>query len=119
MQYLLLINSDEKLWDTLPPAEQEKLFGEHLALAEDLRRRGQLIAGEALQPVSTAVTVRVQDGRSVVTDGPFAETKEQIGGFYLIEARDMNEALAIAARVPQPGTGSVEVRPILPMPAGG
>lgn len=119
MQYLLLINSDEKLWENLPAAEQERIFGGHMALAEDLRRRGQFIAGEALQPVSTAVTVRVAEGRSVVTDGPFAETKEQIGGFYLIEARDLNEALAIAARVPQPGAGSVEVRPILPLPAGG
>jgi len=118
MKYLLLINTDEKLWDSVAPAEQERVIGEHFALAEELRRRGQLIAGEALQPVSTAVTVRIVEGRSVVTDGPFAETKEQIGGFYFIEARDLNEALAIAARIPQPGSGSVEVRPILTFPGG-
>jgi hypothetical protein len=119
MKYLCLVNTDEKLWDALPAAEQERLIGDHFAFAEELRRRGQYLAGEALQPVSTAVTVRVRDGRTVMTDGPFAETKEQIGGFYLIEARDLNEAVALAARIPQPGSGSVEVRPVLEFPAGG
>ena len=119
MKYLLLVNSDEKLWETVPAAEQERVIGEHFALVEDLRRRGQYLAGEALQPVSTAVTVRVQNGRAVTTDGPFAETKEQIGGFYLIEARDLNEAVALAARIPHAGSGSVEVRPVMEFPAGG
>lgn len=113
MRYLLLICNDEKAWDALPAAEQERITGEHMAFAEDLRRRGQFVAGEALQPTATATTLRVQRGQLLTTDGPFAETKEQLGGFYLVEARDLNEALQLAARVPMPGFGCVEVRPIV------
>ncbi len=113
MKYLCLICTEEKAWDALPVAEQERIIAEHLAFADDLRRRGQYLAGEALQPVATATTVRVQRGKLVTTDGPFAETKEQLGGFYLIEARDLNEAIQLASRIPTPGFGSVEVRPVL------
>jgi len=116
MKYLLMICNKEKAWDALPSADQERVIGEHLAFGEDLRRRGQYLAGEALQPVATATTVRTQRGKLVTTDGPFAETKEQLGGFYLVEARDLNEAIQLASRIPQPGFGCVEVRPVLDIP---
>jgi hypothetical protein len=113
MKYLCLICSDENRWETLPAAEQERVVGEHLAFAEELRRGGHYLAGEALQPTPTARTVRVVPGGApLITDGPFAETKEQFGGFYLIEARDLDEATALAARIPMPGFGCVEVRPV-------
>lgn len=117
MKYLLMVCNEEKAWDALPAADQERVIGEHLAFAEDLRRRGQYLAGEALQPVATATTVRVQRGKLVTTDGPFAETKEQLGGFYLVEARDLNEAIQLAGRIPMPGFGCVEVRPVLDFPS--
>ena len=113
MKYLLMIYTDEKAWDALPAAEQERVVGEHLAFAGDLRRRGQYLAGEALQPVATATTVRIQRGKLVTTDGPFAETKEQLGGFYLVEARDLNEALQLAGRIPTPCGDVIEVRPVV------
>lgn len=112
MKYMLMIYTDEKAWAALSPAGQKRVIGEHLAFAEDLRRRGQYIAGEELQPSTTATTVRIQRGRPVPTDGPFAETKEQLGGFYLVEARDLNEAIQLAGRIPMPGTDGVEVRPV-------
>lgn len=113
MKYLLMICNDEKAWEALPAAEQERIVSEHFVLIDDLRRRGQYVAGEALQSVATATTVRVQRGKLVTTDGPFAETKEQLGGFYLVEARDLNEAIQIAGRIPMPGFGCVEVRPVI------
>lgn len=113
MKYLLLIYTEEKAWDALPPAEQKRVIGEHQAFAEDLGRRGQLLAGEALHPVATATSVRVQRGKVIATDGPFAETKEQLGGFYLIEARDLNEAIQLAGRIPAPCGDCIEVRPVL------
>lgn len=113
MKYLLMIYTEEKVWDALPPAEQERVVGKHLAFAADLRRSGRYLAGEALQPVATATTVRVQRGKLVTTDGPFAETKEQLGGFYLVEARDLNEAIQLAGRIPAPCGDSIEVRPVL------
>lgn len=119
MKYLCLICNDEKAFDALPAAEQERVVAEHQAFAAELQQRGQLIAGEALQPVSTAVTVRIAGGKSVVSDGPFAETKEQMGGFYLIEARDLTEATQIAQRIPHAGFGSVEVRPVWEIPTSG
>lgn len=89
--------------------------GECLACDRELRARGQCVASEALEPVAAAVTVRVRDGRHSVTDGPFAETKEQLAGFYLIQARDLNEAIQIAAKIPPAQVGCVEVRPIRPI----
>ncbi len=88
-------------------------MNEHLAYDEELRESGHLIATEALQSVKTAATIRVWDGNLSVTDGPFAETKEQLGGFYLIEAHDFNEAIRVASRIPSAHLGSIEVRPIL------
>lgn len=113
MRYLLMIYTSEKAWDALPPAEQERVIGEHMAFAEDVRRSGRFLAGEALQPVATATSVRVQRGKVVTTDGPFAETKEQLGGFYLIEARDLNEAIQLASRIPAPCGDCIEVRPVI------
>jgi hypothetical protein len=113
MQYLLLIYSSEAAWAAMSKEETGKLYGEYYAFTEDIRKSGHYVGGNPLQPTSTASTVRVRDGKRAVTDGPFAETKEQLGGYYLVEAKDLDEAIAIAARVPGAKVGSIEVRPIL------
>ena len=113
MKYLCLIYDDEKVWEAMPSAESDAYMAEYFAFTEGIRASGQYLAGEALQPVATATTVRIRDGRVSTTDGPFAETKEQLGGFYLIEARDLNEAIQVAARIPSARVGSVEVRPVV------
>ena len=113
MRYLCLIYEDEKRWETMPAAESEAVLGEYFAFTDGIRANGQLVAGEALHPTHTASTVRVRNGRLSTTDGPFAETKEQLGGFYLVEARDLNEAIQIAARIPAARTGSIEIRPVV------
>ncbi len=105
MKYLCLVYGDEALLANHDDREC-------MACAESLQRSGHLVAGAALQPVATAATVRVRNGEVAVTDGPFAETKEQLAGFYLLEARDLNEALEKAAKIPPVRIGSVEVRPI-------
>jgi hypothetical protein len=108
MKYLCLVYGEEQKIGELDDREC-------LACDTELRARGQCIASEALEPVATATTVRIRNGRLTVTDGPFAETKEQLAGFYLIEARDLNEAIQIAAKIPPAEVGSVEVRPIRPI----
>jgi hypothetical protein len=116
MRYRLLIYTEET--DAAPPPDVAE--ASHIAYAEftaDIKRRGLFQAGEALTPTSTATTVRVVDGETVATDGPFAETKEALGGFYLIEARDLDEAIEVAARIPAARFGCVEVRPIWELPA--
>ena len=116
-QYLLLIYDNEAAWTDIPAPEQERLFGAYMALAHDLRDKGQLRGGEALERASTATCLRKQGGKIVHTDGPYAETKEQLGGFFLVEAKDLDEALAIAARIPSVDVkGTIEVRPIMPTP---
>jgi hypothetical protein len=112
MKYLCLIYSDETHLNGLSESEWDGLVGECLEADEELRRSGHALAAEALQPVHTATTVRVRNGRLSATDGPFAETKEQLGGFYLIEARDLNDAIQVAARIPAARRGSIEVRPV-------
>jgi hypothetical protein len=112
MKYLCLIYSDEKSLDARPESEWGGVVSECLAVDDELRKSGHVIASEALQPVHTATTVRVRNGRLSTTDGPFAETKEQLGGFYLIDARDLNDAIQVAARIPAARWGSVEVRPV-------
>ena len=112
MKYLCLVYYDEQTLDAMPRDEFAVFSQEHVALDEDLIKNGHSIAAEALQPVQTAVTVRMRNGKLSTTDGPFAETKEQLGGFYLIEAADLNEAIQIAARIPSARLGSIEVRPI-------
>ncbi|QXP82918.1 YciI family protein [Methylococcus sp. ANG] len=112
MKYLCLAYEEEKTLNDLSRDEWDVLRGETLAYVDELQKSGHLLAANALQSVRTATTVRVRNGRLSVTDGPFAETKEQLGGFFLIEARDLNEALHIASRWPSARLGSIEVRPI-------
>lgn len=115
MQYLLMIYENERILGEMPTADRDAVMGEYFAFTRSLRETGKLLGGNPLKPVATATTVRVRDGRAVVTDGPFAETKEQLGGYYLIEATDLDEARAIAARIPSAKWGSIEVRPIQPV----
>jgi hypothetical protein len=111
MKYLCLIYENEKNWETMPPAESEVIMNEYFTFTADIQKNGKLVAGEALQPTVTATTVRVRNGKVSTTDGPFAETKEQLGGFYLIEAKDLNDAIQVAAKIPSARLGAVEVRP--------
>ena len=116
MKYLLLIYENEAVGNGLSEAEQGKIFQEYMDYSKRIRKSGNYIGGEALQPVSTATTVRVKNGKTLTTDGPFAETREQLGGFFLVEAKDLDEAIALAAGIPGSRTGSIEVRPIMPTP---
>jgi hypothetical protein len=116
MRYMLLIYDVEAEWAAMTQEEKGKVFGEYMAFTEDMKARGAYIAGAPLQPTATATTVRVREGRAATTDGPFAETREQLGGYYLVEAKDLDEALAFAARIPGARVGSVEVRPVLEVP---
>ena len=112
MKYLCLIYDDEKKWETMSKAESDAYMGEYFAFTEGVKTSGHDLGGNALQPVQTATTVRSRNGKLSTTDGPFAETKEQLGGYYLIEARDLNDALQVAQKIPSVRTGSIEVRPI-------
>ena len=117
MRYLLLIYNTEPT-EAVP---EEQMAGEqnaYNAFTAAIREAGQFEAGEALQPTSTATTVRVDNGRTITTDGPFAETKEQLGGFYLVDCRDIDEAIELAARIPGATHGSIEIRPIWDLPSG-
>ncbi len=116
MQYLLLIYGSESRWDKVSGSEREKTLQEFGAFTQSIHQSGHLRGGNELDLTSKAATVRVRDGKQVVTDGPFAETKEQLGGYYLIEAKDVKDAVAIAARIPSARWGSIEVRPIIPHP---
>jgi hypothetical protein len=110
MKYMLLIYADEKVLDQ---AYRQKCYVDSAQLARDLHASGHYLAASPLEPVATATSVRVREGKRVVTDGPFAETREQLGGFYLIEARDLDEAIGIAARIPPAARGTVEIRPVM------
>jgi hypothetical protein len=110
VKYLCLVYADERKLAALSDREWDDLVAENLALCEELRRSGHYVSASPLAPVGTAVTVRARDGKAFTTDGPFAETKEQLGGYYLIDARDREEAVGIAARIPGARLGSVEVR---------
>ena len=113
MKYILLIYGSEASAPQSTAEQAMAVFKEYAAVADSLRTNGQYLAAERLQPISTATTVRVKDGKTLTTDGPFAETKEQLGGFYLIEAKDIDEAIGVAARLPAAKYGGcVEVRPI-------
>jgi hypothetical protein len=114
MQYLLLIYNQESGWETLTEAERGHWMKEFREFGRSITQSGHYRAGSQLHPASKATTVRVRDGKKLVTDGPFAETKEQLGGYYLIEAKDLDDAVAIAARIPSAPFGSVEVRPLVP-----
>ncbi len=112
MKYLCLIYDEEKKLGAMSKNESDAFMGEYFAFTEGIRKTGHFLGGEALQPVQTATTIRVRNGKLSTTDGPFAETKEQLGGFYLIDAKDLNDALQVASKIPSARLGSVEVRPI-------
>ncbi|HEY4132878.1 MAG TPA: YciI family protein [Gemmatimonadaceae bacterium] len=117
MQYLLLIYENELNWGKLTPPEAGSILGQYVKLTEGLSQSGHYKGGNPLEPTRTATTVRVQNGKVQTTDGPFAETREQLGGYFLIDANDLDEAIGIAARIPAAATGSIEIRPIRPKPA--
>jgi hypothetical protein len=113
MKYLCLIYEDERNWTKMPKEQSEAVMGEYFSFTDGIRKSGHYIGGEALQPTQSATTVRVRNGKISTTDGPFAETKEQLGGYYLINAKDLNDAIQVAARIPSARFGEVEVRPIM------
>lgn len=113
MRYLCLIYDEEKQLEGMSAEEGEAFMNEYFAFTEDVRRSGHYVAGEALKPVATATTIRIRNGKLSATDGPFAETREQLGGFYLIEARDLNEAIQVASKIPSARIGSIEIRPVV------
>jgi hypothetical protein len=115
MQYLLLIYDIEKEFETRPKAELDKFLAEYHAFTTELQASGKLVGSNRLQSIATATTVRIRNGKTQITDGPFAETREQLGGYYLIEANDLDEATKIAARIPSARLGSIEVRPLWSM----
>lgn len=112
MKYAFTIYGDESQRDSATPEQRQQMSQAYGALTQEMDEKGVLLAGDGLYPTATATTVRVRDGERDVTDGPFAETKEQLGGYYLIEARDLNDALQVAQKIPSVRTGSIEVRPI-------
>jgi hypothetical protein len=114
-QYLLLFYRAEQAWNAKPEEERKEIVREFYGLVDEIGAKGQYVTGAPLQPVATATTVRVREDEVVMTDGPFAETKEQLGGFFLIGAGSLEEATAWAARVPSARYGSVEVRPVVPV----
>ena len=112
MKYLCLIYDDEKKAVGMSKSDLDALMTDYYAFTEDIKKSGHYLAGEALKPVQTATSVRLRNGKLSTTDGPFAETKEQLGGFYMIEAKDLNEAIQIASKIPSAKTGTIEVRPV-------
>ena len=115
MRYLLMICEDEKGFEAMSPEETTATLAEYGVWMEDMTKRGILQGGERLRPVADATTVTVRDGKVLTSDGPFAETKEQIGGYFLVDCRDLDEAVEVAAKIPGAGHGSIEVRPIWEM----
>jgi hypothetical protein len=113
MKYILLIHTDERAFAALSEAERQQIFGEYMQLTQQIRSSGHWLAGAPLHPASSAKSVRIRGGKPIVTDGPFAETREQLGGYFLIEANDLDEAIGIAARTPGARLGTVEVRPVV------
>jgi hypothetical protein len=113
MQYLLLINDDESHWGEMPEDEHNAIYGEYMQFTEDVQSRGILVGANQLQPGSTATVVHVEDGSTITTDVPFAETKEVLGGYYLIDVETLDEALEWAAKIPSARYGHIEVRPVV------
>ena len=116
MKYLLLIYDEERTWGKLSPADQQAMMAEYRKFSEELKASGQYVSGSQLHPVSAASSVRVREGKRLVTDGPFAETREQLGGFYLIDVPDLQTAIEIAGRHPGAPLGTVEIRPVVELP---
>jgi len=117
MQYVLLIYGSERTWNDLSEAEKGQEFAEYMTFGKAITDSGAMRGGDALEPVNTAKSVRVRDGKITVTDGPFAETKEQLGGYYLVEAKNIDEAVSLGAKIPGARTGVVEVRPVIVFPS--
>ena len=115
MKYMLLIYGDPTEWSD-DPAEGEKMMGEYMAFTQGIVDSGELVAGDPLEGADTATTVRVRDGQTATTDGPFAETKEVLGGYYIVDCKDLDRAVEIAAQIPSARTGSIEVRPVAGIP---
>ena len=115
MKYLLLIYFDDA-WDKLPLTERQEIYRGQTQVADELRASGRYLGGHPLHPPSTATSVRVRDGRRLLTDGPFAETREQLGGYFIIDVGDLDEAIDIAGRLPSASLGTVEIRPIMEIP---
>jgi len=113
MKYLCLIYDDENRWLNYSAEQQQETFKEHMALMEEAQKKNQWVGGEGLQPTRNATTLRVRDGEVVHGDGPFVELKEQIGGFYLFDCKNLDDALALAAKIPEARTGAIEIRPVL------
>ena len=112
MKYMLLIYDSEKVWGTLSQDEQQQIMADYRRFSEEIKATGQYLAGSQLQPTSAATSVRVRNGKRVVTDGPFAETREQLGGYYLVDAKDLDEAIGLAERLPSAKLGTIEIRPL-------
>jgi hypothetical protein len=112
MRYLCLVYQDEEKIDAMPEDEYGDIMNEVLAYRDELQQNGNYIASSPLQPVQCATTIRVRHGKMTITDGPFAETREQVGGFYLIEATDLNDAIRVASKMPPARIGSIEIRPL-------
>jgi hypothetical protein len=119
MKYMLLIYHEEQSWTSLSEDDHQNIYTEYRQLIEQLKSSGKYLFGDQLQPATTAQSVRVRDGKQLVTDGPFAETREQVGGFFMIEADSFDEARSIAARIPSARTGTIEVRPVVQAAAAG
>jgi hypothetical protein len=117
MKYLLLIYDEEKNFEKMTEAEMRKMVSDYGQFTQGIQASGHFQAAARLQPTAAATSVRIRDGKRVVTDGPFAETREQLGGYYLIEAKDLDEAIGIAAKIPSARRGTVEVRPQMEMGA--
>jgi hypothetical protein len=115
MNYMLLIYDDERAWGSLSEAEQGKIYAEYRNFTGDIKATGHYLAGHQLHPATSATSVRVRNGKKLLTDGPFAETREQLGGYYLVKATDLDEAISIAERIPSARIGTVEVRPVVEM----
>jgi hypothetical protein len=116
MQYLCLIYSDESMWPKMAKADADTMMSEYMAFTSRIKESGHYIGGNRLQPTHTSTSVRIRSGKLSATDGPFAETKEQLGGYYLIEAKDLNDAIQVASWIPGARVGTIEVRPIAPVP---
>ena len=112
MKYMLLIYHEEQAWNLLSEQERQKIYAEYGQFTQEIMASGHHLGGFELHPISTATSVRIRDGKQLATDGPFAETKEQLGGYYLIEAGNLDEAIGIAARIPSARGGTIEVRPV-------
>ena len=117
MKYMLLIYAEEQAWSKLSEADRNAMYAEYGTFTQDIIASGHFVAGSELKPTSAATSVRVRDGKRMLTDGPFAETREHLGGYYLVTAKDLYEAIGIAARIPSVRLGTIEIRPVVEMSA--